>query len=423
MEYAEGGSLFNVLHKSAYDYTLAHAMSWAYQCAKGVQYLHAMKPKPLIHRDLKPPNLLLINGGISLKICDFGTAADKNTYMTNNKGSAAWMAPEVFTSNKYTERCDIFSWGIILWEVLSRRKPFYNQGGSSAFSIMWAVHKGRRPPLIRNCPAPIESLMTESWNQDPNKRPSMDEIVSRMELICFLLPGAEEPISCREQVYDDDPLEELEEISSDENDSDESVTVGVSVETNKSNMVRSLPQPDESMKVPLAVDIDPECWALEGEQEYEIQTMPGFDISIPRNRSQNTVTAGSTTEHTTRSNQDVNDISVLLDSLDPHLRPATPDFGDPRSVELYEEHAKMAPEYWKIQTELILLEQKKNQLLAAQAEEEQRQRTLRTLQEEKESLRLIRDLLQQQKDRENQNGGVRSSGDGWVIVPHGERRE
>ncbi|CAG9864545.1 unnamed protein product [Phyllotreta striolata] len=73
-----------------------------------------MQPKPLIHRNLKGPNLMLINGGVNLKICDFGTAADKNTYMTNNKGSAAWMAPEVFSSSTYTEKCDVFSWGIIL---------------------------------------------------------------------------------------------------------------------------------------------------------------------------------------------------------------------------------------------------------------------------------------------------------------------
>jgi mitogen-activated protein kinase kinase kinase 7 len=52
-------------------------------------------------RDLKPPNLLLIMGGTVLKICDFGTACDKKTYMTNNKGSAAWMAPEVF-EGKFT---------------------------------------------------------------------------------------------------------------------------------------------------------------------------------------------------------------------------------------------------------------------------------------------------------------------------------
>ncbi|GBP40056.1 Mitogen-activated protein kinase kinase kinase 7 [Eumeta japonica] len=95
LEYAEGGSLYNVLHNHPKPkYTSAHAMSWARQCAEGVAHLHAMKPKPLIHRDLKPPNLLLVGGGQCLKICDFGTVADKCTYMTNNKGSAAWMAPE-----------------------------------------------------------------------------------------------------------------------------------------------------------------------------------------------------------------------------------------------------------------------------------------------------------------------------------------
>jgi mitogen-activated protein kinase kinase kinase 7 len=52
-----------------------------------------MSPKALIHRDLKPPNLLLVNDGLMLKICDFGTVTDKQTLMTNNKGSATWMAP------------------------------------------------------------------------------------------------------------------------------------------------------------------------------------------------------------------------------------------------------------------------------------------------------------------------------------------
>ncbi|KAH0551229.1 Mitogen-activated protein kinase kinase kinase 7, partial [Cotesia glomerata] len=98
--------------------------------------------------DFKPPNLLLILGGRTLKICDFGTACDLN--MTNNKGSAAWMALEVFDGSRYIEECDIFSWGVILWEILARRKPFDDIGGS-AYRIMWAVHVGQRPPLIEDC--------------------------------------------------------------------------------------------------------------------------------------------------------------------------------------------------------------------------------------------------------------------------------
>ena len=112
-------------------YHSGHAISWVLQCALGVEYLHNMRPKPIIHRyplfiflqyyivislsrdchfstnifyfcfkydkrDLKSPNLLLVNEGLGLKICDFGTACDQHTVMTNNKGSAAWMAPEVF---------------------------------------------------------------------------------------------------------------------------------------------------------------------------------------------------------------------------------------------------------------------------------------------------------------------------------------
>jgi mitogen-activated protein kinase kinase kinase 7 len=65
----------------------------------------------------------------------------------------------VTIGSNYTEKCDVFSWGIILWEVLSRRKPFDDIGGS-AFRIMWAVHTGERPPLISGCPKPIEQLMT-----------------------------------------------------------------------------------------------------------------------------------------------------------------------------------------------------------------------------------------------------------------------
>ncbi|XP_061756372.1 mitogen-activated protein kinase kinase kinase 7 isoform X1 [Nerophis ophidion] len=204
MEYAEGGSLYNVLHgaEPLPGYTASHAMSWCLQCSQGVAYLHGMKPKALIHRDLKPPNLLLVAGGTVLKICDFGTACDIQTHMTNNKGSAAWMAPEVFEGNNYSEKCDVFSWGIILWEVITRRKPFDEIGGP-AFRIMWAVHNGTRPPLITNLPKPIESLMTRCWSKDPSQRPSMEEIVKIMTHLMRYFPGSEEPLQCPYQYSDD----------------------------------------------------------------------------------------------------------------------------------------------------------------------------------------------------------------------------
>ncbi|XP_021957810.1 mitogen-activated protein kinase kinase kinase 7 [Folsomia candida] len=284
MEYAEGGSLYNVLHGSPQiPYTLAHAMSWVHQTASGVAYLHDMQPKPLIHRDLKPPNLLLINGGTVLKICDFGTACDKQTYMTNSKGSAAWMAPEVFESNVYTEKCDIFSWGVILWEVLTRRKPFDDIGGP-AFRIMWHVHKGNRPPQIADCPPAIELLMTRCWDPNPNTRPSMRRINDVTGRICELLPGADIPLqyptaATMSNFQDNIPVETEQPDSFDEfsysitpdEASDDphylaNTENGVSSTTRFSSCSRkSLPSTLPSG--PLTIDVDKNAWDFQGESD------------------------------------------------------------------------------------------------------------------------------------------------------------
>uniref|UniRef100_A0A8C2C8M9 Mitogen-activated protein kinase kinase kinase 7 n=1 Tax=Cyprinus carpio TaxID=7962 RepID=A0A8C2C8M9_CYPCA len=248
MEYAEGGSLYNVLHgaEPLPHYTASHAMSWCLQCSQGVSYLHGMKPKALIHRDLKPPNLLLVAGGTVLKICDFGTACDIQTHMTNNKGSAAWMAPEVFEGSNYSEKCDVFSWGIILWEVITRRKPFDEIGGP-AFRIMWAVHRGTRPPLIKNLPKPIESLMTRCWSKDPSQRPSMEEIVKIMSHLMRFFPGSEEPLQYPYQYSDEGQSNSA--ASTDTNGSDNSIPMAYLTLDHQLQPLAPCPNSKESMAV------------------------------------------------------------------------------------------------------------------------------------------------------------------------------
>ncbi|CAG2164318.1 unnamed protein product [Oppiella nova] len=144
MEYAECGNLFNLLHGDEYwvPYTMSQALSWVYQCARGVAYLHSMQPKPVVHRNLKSPK---------------------------------WMAPEVFRGTTYNEKCDVYSWGIILWEVLARRLPYDRLERME--TILWAVHRNKRPFLLQGCPSVIENLMTICWSPELALRPSMDDVV------------------------------------------------------------------------------------------------------------------------------------------------------------------------------------------------------------------------------------------------------
>lgn len=211
MEFAECGSLYGALHRNTrLHYGIEHVMCWAKQCARGVAYLHSMRPKPLIHRDLKSPNLLLVAGGAHLKICDFGTVTDKATLMTNNKGSAAWMAPEVFEGSTYTERCDVYSWGIILWEMLARQQPFQNI--ELLYSIMWSVHTGHRPPLLEGCPAPVERLITACWDQSPARRPSMEEVVEVVEELEQFVGEAVFPLDFGDVDEAEDEEEEVDDM-------------------------------------------------------------------------------------------------------------------------------------------------------------------------------------------------------------------
>ncbi|XP_008299748.1 mitogen-activated protein kinase kinase kinase 7 isoform X1 [Stegastes partitus] len=476
MEYAEGGSLYNVLHgaEPLPYYTASHAMSWCLQCSQGVAYLHGMKPKALIHRDLKPPNLLLVAGGTVLKICDFGTACDIQTHMTNNKGSAAWMAPEVFEGSNYSEKCDVFSWGIILWEVITRRKPFDEIGGP-AFRIMWAVHNGTRPPLIKNLPKPIESLMTRCWSKDPSQRPSMEEIVKIMTHLMKYFPGFDEPLQYPYQYSDDGQSNSATstgsyvDYTSTSNKSDANMEHSDSQGSNdtikitpqfpphfkpkgdplrtlplsRGGSVESLPARTQCLassdskrmsadlselepKMPFAPSAQPQykrghrktasfgtildvpkivvTATCEPQRRRSVQDLPGIGTESSqgsRNSSRSSSpsvrmmppdkTSSSrgyfSPDDLTDTNGSDNSIPMAYLTLDHQLQPLAPCPNSKESMAVFEQHCKMAQEYLKVQTEIALLIQRKNELIAElDQDEKDQQNTSRLVQEHKKLL-------------------------------------
>ncbi|CAD5206272.1 unnamed protein product [Bursaphelenchus okinawaensis] len=180
LELMEGGSLHELLHQQKHiQYFSCHLIGWAQQVLAALSYLHS---HGYVHRDLKPSNMLLTNDYITLKLCDFGTATELRTSMTNNRGSAAWMAPEVFRGKKYDQKCDIFSFGILLWEMTARRQPF-DDNESNAYTILWQVSEGKRPPKL-DCPDVVMDLMERCWHDKPYERPSVDEIAKEIDIIC-----------------------------------------------------------------------------------------------------------------------------------------------------------------------------------------------------------------------------------------------
>ncbi|VDM45989.1 unnamed protein product [Toxocara canis] len=183
MELMENGSVHDLLHvRRNIQYKADHVFSWGRQCADAISFMHSRR---FVHRDLKPPNLLLKNGYRLLKVCDFGTVARLKATMTNNRGSAAWMAPEVFSGSKYNEKCDVYSFGIILWEMITRRKPFEDVDGS-ALVILWKAFTDSRPPPIANCPEVLMDLIVRCWHKNPNCRPTMREVFD--VLTVFAMP-------------------------------------------------------------------------------------------------------------------------------------------------------------------------------------------------------------------------------------------
>lgn len=141
--------------------------------------IHRMK---IVHRDIKSANCL-VNKHWTVKICDFGLSrmmTDANLRDASSAGTPEWMAPELIRNEPFTEKCDIFSLGVIMWELCTLNRPW--EGIPSERVIYAVAHEGSRLDIPEG---PLGRLITDCWSE-PDERPSCEEILSRLDILSRL---------------------------------------------------------------------------------------------------------------------------------------------------------------------------------------------------------------------------------------------
>jgi len=179
-EFMNQGTLTHFLKDISNDYSWEMCLSIARDVARGMAYLHSNKK---IHLDLKSPNVLLNrneDGSIVAKVADFGLSRNLGPTIGGRLcDNPTWLAPEIMKNEEYTEKADVYSYGIILFELLTREFPFSEY--RLLFLVEVAVLEGNRPPVPIYCPPFFRTLMKQCWQEDSTKRPFFPEIIKILE--------------------------------------------------------------------------------------------------------------------------------------------------------------------------------------------------------------------------------------------------
>ncbi|XP_018506403.2 serine/threonine-protein kinase STY13 isoform X1 [Pyrus x bretschneideri] len=175
------------------------AIKFALDIAHAMECLHA---NGIIHRDLKPDNLLLTANQKHVKLADFGLAREESVteMMTAETGTYRWMAPELYSTvtlrqgekKHYNNKVDVYSFGIVLWELLTNRMPF--EGMSNLQAAYAAAFKHARPLLSEDVSPDLAFIIQSCWVEDPNLRPTFSQIIRMLNSFLFKLSPPSPPI-------------------------------------------------------------------------------------------------------------------------------------------------------------------------------------------------------------------------------------
>ncbi|XP_014493069.1 serine/threonine-protein kinase HT1-like isoform X2 [Vigna radiata var. radiata] len=160
------------------------AVAFALDIARAMECLHS---HGIIHRDLKPDNLILTEDHKTVKLADFGLAREESLaeMMTAETGTYRWMAPELYSTvtlrqgekKHYNHKVDVYSFAIVLWELIHNRLPF--EGMSNLQAAYAAAFKNTRPSA-EDLPDELALIVTSCWKEEPNDRPNFSQIIQML---------------------------------------------------------------------------------------------------------------------------------------------------------------------------------------------------------------------------------------------------
>uniref|UniRef100_A0A8D3DYW2 receptor protein-tyrosine kinase n=1 Tax=Scophthalmus maximus TaxID=52904 RepID=A0A8D3DYW2_SCOMX len=181
IEYMENGSLDGFLRKHDGQFTVIQLVGMLRGIAAGMRYLADMG---YVHRDLAARNIL-VNSNLVCKVSDFGLSRviddDPEAVYTTSGGKipVRWTAPEAIQYRKFTSASDVWSYGIVMWEVMSYgERPYWDMSNQD---VIKAIEEGYRLPAPMDCPPGLHQLMLDCWQKDRAERPKFDQIVGILD--------------------------------------------------------------------------------------------------------------------------------------------------------------------------------------------------------------------------------------------------
>lgn len=188
-EYIPRGSLFKTLHKNNQAIDMRRRLRMALDVARGMNYLHHRNP-PIVHRDLKSSNLL-VDKSWTVKVGDFGLSRLKSaTFLTakSGRGTPQWMAPEVLRNEPSNEKSDVFSFGVILWELMTVSIPWANLNSLQVVGVVGFMD--RRLDIPEGLDSRVRSIIQDCWQSNPELRPSFENIIQATTDLIHSVPAA-----------------------------------------------------------------------------------------------------------------------------------------------------------------------------------------------------------------------------------------